>query len=100
LLGADTRVKGPTSIPRLPSRVHANLRTLPVALRAAPRLSGREVEVLQLVTKGFTFVEISELLALSPHTVGTYAKRIYGKLRVCSKTEAVYEARNLGLVIA
>ena len=67
---------------------------------AAPRadLSARELEVLGLITKGFTFEEISRLLAVSPHTVGTYVKRIYGKLQVGSKTEAVYEARKLGLV--
>jgi DNA-binding NarL/FixJ family response regulator len=61
-------------------------------------LSARELEVLGLITKGFTFEEISRLIAVSPHTVGTYVKRIYGKLQVGSKTEAVYEARKLGLV--
>jgi len=61
-------------------------------------LSARELEVLGLITKGFTFDEISRLLAVSPHTVSTYVKRIYGKLQVGSKTEAVYEARKLGLV--
>jgi len=66
------------------------------ALRA--ELSARELEVLGLITKGFTFEEISRLIAVSPHTVGTYVKRIYGKLQVGSKTEAVYEARKLGLV--
>ena len=35
---------------------------------------------------------------LSRHTVETYVKRIYRKLQVHSKTEAVYEARNMGLV--
>jgi DNA-binding NarL/FixJ family response regulator len=66
--------------------------------RNEPRLSERELEVLGLITKGFTFDEISRLLAVSAHTVSTYVKRIYGKLRVRSKTEAVYEARKLGLV--
>jgi len=61
-------------------------------------LSARELEVLGLITKGFTFEEIARLIAVSPHTVGTYVKRIYGKLQVGSKTEAVYEARKLGLV--
>lgn len=61
-------------------------------------LSSRELEVLGLITKGFTFDEIARLLAVSPHTVSTYVKRIYGKLQVGSKTEAVYEARKLGLV--
>jgi DNA-binding NarL/FixJ family response regulator len=66
--------------------------------RETPVLSAREQEVLSLVTKGFGFGEIAKLLAVSPHTVMTYIKRIYHKLQVNSKTEAVYEARKLGLV--
>lgn len=68
------------------------------AAREAPVLSAREQEVLSLVTKGFGFDEIARLIAVSPHTVMTYIKRIYRKLQVNSKTEAVYEARKLGLV--
>jgi DNA-binding NarL/FixJ family response regulator len=63
-----------------------------------PELSEREHSVLNLVTKGFTYQEIAGLLRVSPHTVLTYVKRIYRKLQVSSKTEAVYEARKLGLL--
>lgn len=70
----------------------------PHAAAKGPGLSARELEVLTLITKGFTFEEIARILAVSPHTVSTYVKRIYGKLQVGSKTEAVYEARKLGLV--
>jgi DNA-binding NarL/FixJ family response regulator len=61
-------------------------------------LSDRERTVLSLVAKGFSYDEITGLLKVSRHTVLTYVKRTYGKLRVHSKTEAVYEARKLGLV--
>lgn len=64
----------------------------------SPGLSEREQSVLSLVTKGFTYDEIAGLLGVSRHTVMTYVKRIYRKLQVGSKTEAVYEARKLGLV--
>lgn len=64
----------------------------------ARALSEREQSVLSLVTKGFTFDEIAGLLGVSRPTVMTYVKRIYRKLQVGSKTEAVYEARKLGLV--
>jgi DNA-binding NarL/FixJ family response regulator len=70
----------------------------PAALPEAPELSEREHAVLSLVTKGFSYQEIASLLRVSPHTVLTYVKRIYRKLRVGSKTEAVYEARKLGLL--
>ena len=65
---------------------------------AGPALSPRELEVLELVVKGFTFGEIAGLLALSPHTVGTFVRRIYRKLEVRSRGEAVFEALQLGIV--
>ena len=64
----------------------------------AEPLSERERDVLELVAKGYTFVEIAGLLQVSPHTVMTYVKRTYRKLHVGSKTEAVYEARKMGLL--
>jgi DNA-binding NarL/FixJ family response regulator len=63
-----------------------------------PALSKRELEVLELVVKGFTFGEIAGLLDLSPHTVGTFVRRIYRKLEVSSRGEAVFEALQLGIV--
>ena len=65
---------------------------------AGPALSKRELEVLELVVKGFTFGEIAGLLALSPHTIGTFVRRIYRKLEVRSRGEAVFEALQLGIV--
>ncbi|MBC8025056.1 MAG: DNA-binding response regulator, partial [Steroidobacteraceae bacterium] len=41
---------------------------------------------------------IARLLEISAHSVMTYVKRSYRKLHVNSKTEAVYEARKLGLL--
>lgn len=61
-------------------------------------LSAREKEVLEYITKGFTSDEISVLMSVSRHTVLTYVRRIYAKLEVNSKTEAIYEARNQGLL--
>lgn len=61
-------------------------------------LSKREQEVLEYITKGFSSNEIAGLLAVSPHTILTFVRRIYAKLKVTSKTEAIYEARNQGLL--
>lgn len=61
-------------------------------------LSGREMEVLELITKGFTSDEIAALISVSRHTVLTFIRRIYAKLEVNSKTEAIYEARKQGLL--
>lgn len=61
-------------------------------------LSPRETEVLTYIAKGFSFNEIAELLGMSAHTVTTHVKRIYQKLAVHSRGEAVYEATQMGLL--
>ena len=61
-------------------------------------LSARETEVLALIAKGFNFAEIARLLAVSPHTITAHVKKIYQKLAVHSRGEAVYEASRMGLV--
>jgi DNA-binding NarL/FixJ family response regulator len=61
-------------------------------------LSKREQEVLEYITKGFSANEIASLMLVSPHTVLTFIRRIYAKLRVTSKAEAIYEARHQGLL--
>lgn len=61
-------------------------------------LSAREKEVLDYITKGFTAPEIARLMDLSHFTVRSFVRRIYSKLKVTSKAEAIYEARTLGLL--
>ncbi|WP_426149048.1 response regulator [Polaromonas sp. DSR2-3-2] len=61
-------------------------------------LSVREQEVLEFITKGFTSEEIAGLMSVSRHTVLTFVRRVYSKLEVNSKTEAIFEARSQGLL--
>lgn len=61
-------------------------------------LSKREAEVLNLLARGFSFVEIGDLLKISRSTVATYVKNIYQKLEVNSRSEAVFEASSLGII--
>lgn len=68
------------------------------AARQSAILSAREQEVLEYITRGFTADEIAALTVVSRHTVLTYVRRIYNKLDVNSKAEAIYEARNQGLL--
>ena len=70
---------------------------LPTPETASP-LSQRETEILQLVAKGFSFDTVGELLLISPHTVVAHVKKIYRKLAVHSRGEAVYEASQMGLL--
>jgi DNA-binding NarL/FixJ family response regulator len=61
-------------------------------------LSPREQEVLELIARGFSYADIARLKAVSVHTVQTHIKNLYGKLAVRSKSEAVFEATQLGLL--
>ena len=61
-------------------------------------LTEREVDILRLVAKGLSFNEVGDSLAISPHTVVTHVKKIYRKLAVHSRGEAVFEAGQMGLL--
>jgi len=52
-------------------------------------LSPREKEVLDCLAQGFLYKEIAEKLGISYETVHTYIRRIYEKLQVRTRTEAV-----------
>ena len=57
--------------------------------RTAENLSERDQEVLDCLSKGFLYKEIAENLGISYETVHTYIRRIYEKLQVRTRTEAV-----------
>ena len=61
-------------------------------------LTRREHEILEMIAKGFSYAETSKICGISPATVHSHLKRIYRKLEVHSKTEAVYEARRRSLI--
>ena len=61
-------------------------------------LSQRETEILSLLAKGISFADIAQILSISPHTVTAHIKKIYRKLQVHSRGEAVYEATCLGIL--
>ena len=59
------------------------------AAAATDDLSPREREVLDCLSQGFLYKEIAEKLGISYETVHTYIRRIYEKLQVRTRTEAV-----------
>jgi DNA-binding NarL/FixJ family response regulator len=63
-------------------------RPAPVA-QPTEELSPREKEVLDCLAQGFLYKEIAEKLGISYETVHTYIRRIYEKLQVRTRTEAV-----------
>jgi LuxR family maltose regulon positive regulatory protein len=61
-------------------------------------LTDREQDVLELMAAGLTNPEIADALVISPGTVKTHARNIYGKLDVGNRTEAAAKARELELL--
>lgn len=58
-------------------------------VKESDQLSAREQEVLNLLARGFLYKEIAESLNISVATVNTYIRRIYEKLHVRSRSQAV-----------
>lgn len=58
-------------------------------------LTPRERQVLQLLSKGFTYKEISAPMEVSPETVKKHLKNIYKKLKVQNKIEALNKVKLL-----
>lgn len=58
----------------------------------------RENEILNLLARGFSVNEIADILKNSRHTIATHVKRIYIKLEVNSRGEAVFEATSRGII--
>jgi ATP/maltotriose-dependent transcriptional regulator MalT len=70
----------------------------PPGQRLIDPLSERELEVLRLICAGKSNQEIADELFLALDTVKRHINNLYGKLDVNRRTQAVMEARRLGLV--
>lgn len=76
-----------------PAGFDGNLRA-----RRSLGISEREFEVLRLMTEGHSNKEMAALLNVSPNTIKTHVARLYEKLDVRRRTEAVHKARELGMI--
>ena len=65
---------------------------------ASVPLSPREMEVLSLLADGKSNQEIADSLFVSTNTIKTHVARLYEKLEVRRRTEAVSKARQLGIL--
>jgi len=95
----ELRAGGAPISPSIARRLLARMRA-PAEKPAAQvsPLTGREAEILRLVAKGLSFAEVGAALEISAHTVVAHVKKIYRKLSVHSRGEAVFEATQLGLL--
>ena len=62
------------------------------------KLSAREIDVLEQLSKGLNYINIAENLFLSPATVRKHIENIYTKLQVHNKLEAVQKAKKNNLI--
>lgn len=70
----------------------------PAPSEAAPQLSAREMEILDLLTKGYTTPQIAEALGLSPETIKWYRKKLLVKFDVSNTAELVSRANGMNLL--
>jgi two-component system, NarL family, response regulator LiaR len=61
-------------------------------------ITPRELEILQQIANGLSTREIATALYVSENTVKTHASRLFGKLEVSRRTQAVVAGRRLGLI--
>jgi len=61
-------------------------------------LSARELDVLMAMSDGLSNPEISQRLHISINTVKTHLKKIYEKIQVKNRTQALVKAQTMGLV--
>ncbi len=62
------------------------------------KLSAREIDVLEQLSKGLNYINIAENLFLSPATVRKHIENIYTKLQVHNKLEAVQKAKKNNII--
>lgn len=61
-------------------------------------LTERELEVLGLLASGWTYAEVAQHLIVAPGTVKAHTNSIYRKLSARNRTEALQQARRMGLL--
>jgi RNA polymerase sigma factor (sigma-70 family) len=65
--------------------------------QAFPELTEREREVLELIGQGHSNTAIAQRLVLSPKTVRNHVSRVFAKLQVADRGQAIIRARDAGL---
>ena len=97
-------VLSPAMAPRLASYLGKNADAIPLPTRSdvddslAWHLTNRELEVLQLIARRLTNIEVANELVISENTVKTHIKNILSKLHAKSRREAVAYATRSGLL--
>jgi len=89
---ADVRAGGSPMSAQIARKVVQSFREDAVA-EPSQSLTPREAEILKMLAKGLLYKEIAESLGSSTHTVNTHIRRIYEKLHVHSRSQAIAKYR-------
>ena len=81
-----------------PARISRKRRGETSPAERADRLTGREIEILQLTADGLSIEGIAARLEISPHTIRTHVQNVLTKLGVHSKLQAITFAIRTGKV--
>jgi ATP/maltotriose-dependent transcriptional regulator MalT len=73
-------------------------RSAQASSRLTDTLSARECDILAMISQGMSNKRVAQSLKISPETVKSHVKNIFGKLAVNTRTEAVSRAGSLGLL--
>jgi DNA-binding NarL/FixJ family response regulator len=97
LLGAlnDVHRGGSPMTSNIARKVVQSFKQISVPVPPGEELSPREQEVLELLARGYLYKEIAERLNISVPTVNTYVRRMYEKLHVRSRAQAVAKYAHL-----
>jgi len=85
----DVRQGGSPMTTHIARKVVQSFQKAGASARPTENLSPREKEVLDCLSQGFLYKEIADKLSIGYETVHTYIRRIYEKLQVRTRTEAV-----------
>lgn len=106
--GADDYIVKPCTIRILLAHIEANIRKkagtsfnkleLPFSDGNFEELTPREVEILELLVKGYSNKEIANITVLSELTVGNHVRNIFKKLNVNSRIQAAVMALKYNLI--
>ena len=72
--------------------------TAPVKSGADKLLTEREEQVLQFLSRGYSYVELAKEMGVTINTIQTHIRGLYAKLEVHSKSQAIFQARQRGIL--
>jgi len=93
-VAAGKAIFGPAIAERLTAYFTSSARGAP---QPFPELTGREHEVLELISRGNSNNEIAAALAISLKTVRNHISNVFTKLRVTTRAQAIVKAREGGM---